>query len=224
MRKFFFILFLFFLVLFGAFSCGNYSGVMPPGDTGLYIRRVAVLPFRDLTAESLSPHMGQRNIPVSGFVKEEAPDSPAGIVQQLVFERLKEMGGLDLVSPDRTGGIVDQVVSASLKASFADAVLAIGKELEADAVLVGYVYRFRERKGFDYSVEKPASVAFELQLFDCRNGGIIWKVVFDQTQTSLFENIMQVTRFIKDKGRWVTVRELSAQGVEEVLKKFPSKP
>ncbi|MCX7816950.1 MAG: hypothetical protein N2317_05525 [Syntrophales bacterium] len=197
---------------------------MPSSKEETYLRRVAVLPFKDLTLEMVGSNVVQKGVPLSSFIKEESPDSPAGVVQQLVFERLREMAGLDLISPDRAGGIVEQVVSTSLKATLKDAVIAIGKELEADAVLVGYVYRFRERKGFDYSVEKPASVAFELQLFDCRNGSIIWKSGFDKTQTSLFEDIMQVRRFIRDKGRWVTVRELSSEGVEEVLKKFPLKP
>jgi hypothetical protein len=83
------------------------------------------------------------------------------------------------------------------------------------------VYRFRERKGFSLSVEKPASVAFEIHLIRVSDGAIVWRGIFDKTQASLMENLLQIASFIKEGAKWVTAKELAAEGMDEVLKDFP---
>jgi hypothetical protein len=35
------------------------------------------------------------------------------------------------------------------------------------------------------------------------------------------EDIFQISSFVKEGGKWVTVKELTEEGMEEVLKKFP---
>jgi hypothetical protein len=97
----------------------------------------------------------------------------------------------------------------------------VGKELEADGVIMGYVYRYRERKGYPYSVEKPASVAFGIYLIRVSDGALVWKGIFDRTQGSLMENILQVSSFLKHGGKWLTAEELSEVGVDKILKTFP---
>jgi hypothetical protein len=86
---------------------------------------------------------------------------------------------------------------------------------------MGYVYRYRERKGYSYSAEKPASVAFAIHLIRVNDGAIIWRGSFDKTQTSLMDYILQILSFYKNGGRCVTAKELTEEGMEEVLKKFP---
>ncbi len=92
-----------------------------------------------------------------------------------------------------------------------------------DAILVGYVFRYRERMGYPYSVEKPASVAFDLHLVRVKDGVIVWRGAFDRTQTSLMENIFQLSSFFSWGGKWVTAKELSAVGLAAILKTFPGK-
>jgi len=88
-------------------------------------------------------------------------------------------------------------------------------------VLVGLLYRYRERRGYDYSVEKPASIYFEVQMYRCRDGVLLWRGVFDKTQTSLMEDVLEVKSFIKERGRWVRVKELAQEGVEQILSRLP---
>ena len=71
--------------------------------------------------------------------------------------------------------------------SLVDAVRKAGAELEADGVIVGFVYRYRERVGYNYAAEKPASIFFEIQLFRSNDGALVWKGIFDKTQTSLWK-------------------------------------
>ncbi|HLE18774.1 MAG TPA: hypothetical protein VI728_10875 [Syntrophales bacterium] len=92
--------------------------------------------------------------------------------------------------------------------------------LVALAVLC-FLFRYRERKGYPYSVEKPASVAFDVHLIRVSDGIVAWRGAFDKTQSSLMENILQIASSFKTGGRWLTAKELTEEGVSEMLKTFP---
>jgi arginase family enzyme len=63
-------------------------------------------------------------------------------------------------------------------------------------------------------------VAFSLILVRAKDGAVLWRYSFDQTQQSLTENLLN-WRFYKEKGmRWVTARELAAYGMEEAIKEL----
>jgi hypothetical protein len=91
----------------------------------------------------------------------------------------------------------------------------------ADAILTGYFFKFTERVGTRYSVESPASVAFSLFLFRVSDGKIVWRGIFEETQQSLSENILKLSTFLKRKARWVSARELAADGLENLIIAFP---
>jgi TolB-like protein len=134
---------------------------------------------------------------------------------------IDKTGKYEIVPPERVNGIFQRISMASFKTSLKDTLIKSGRELGADAVLYGYVYRFRERKGFAYGTDQAASVAFAMQLISARDGSLLWKGIFDKTQKSLMENVFQVFSFYKERGRWVTARELTEEGVLEFVKTFP---
>ncbi|MDO9111805.1 MAG: hypothetical protein Q7U40_14185 [Desulfatirhabdiaceae bacterium] len=96
-----------------------------------------------------------------------------------------------------------------------------GKRAGADAVLIGHIFRFKERKGNRASVETAASVAFDLHLIDVDSGRIVWTGNFDQTQRPLSENLLELGSFIKRGASWVTAEELALGGLEDMLRRFP---
>jgi PBP1b-binding outer membrane lipoprotein LpoB len=101
------------------------------------------------------------------------------------------------------------------------AIKEIGRHLQCEAVLVSTLNRFKRRQGTKYSVDEPASVAFELKLVDTRTGQSLWMSNFNETQQSLLSNMFS---FGKAKSRgftWVTAEELLAGGVHEKLRKCP---
>jgi PBP1b-binding outer membrane lipoprotein LpoB len=98
-----------------------------------------------------------------------------------------------------------------------------GREYHADAVIAGYVYRYKERIGNRYSVKSPASVAFGIHLISTKSGGTIWSGHFDETQRSLSENLFKLKKFIKRKASWITADEMANCGFEEILGTFPNK-
>ena len=96
-----------------------------------------------------------------------------------------------------------------------------GKRTGADAVLVGHIFRFVDRKGNRMSVESPASVAFDLHLIDVDSGKIVWTANFDQMQRPLSDNLLELSSFIKRKASWVTAEELAQGGLEDMMRRFP---
>ena len=96
-----------------------------------------------------------------------------------------------------------------------------GQELHYDAVLITSVKRYQSRDGTKYSVIRPASVYFSLQLLAVNSGQIIWSVDFDQTQKTLFENILPSTRSTGSGFRWLTAAELASAGLTEKLDNCP---
>jgi len=94
----------------------------------------------------------------------------------------------------------------------------IGKSFSSDAILFGYIYSWAERKGTKYSVETPASVFFDLHLVSTDNGFNLWKDSFKKTQVSLSENLLDLSTFLKSKGRWLTAKELAHFGLENMIK------
>ena len=99
--------------------------------------------------------------------------------------------------------------------------IQMGRELKADFVMLGILFRFEERVGSSFGVDKPASVAFDLHLFRLRDGVRVWDGKFDETQKPLFDNLLQTGSFIRRKAHWLTAAELAEVGMEEMLKKLP---
>ncbi|KPK18505.1 MAG: hypothetical protein AMK69_24810, partial [Nitrospira bacterium SG8_3] len=91
----------------------------------------------------------------------------------------------------------------------------------ADALLVGNLYRWRERVGSDRGVDVPASVAFEISLIRPEDGAVLWRERFDKTQKSLSENLLEWNTFVRGRGRWMTAEELAELGLEDMLSRMP---
>jgi len=75
--------------------------------------------------------------------------------------------------------------------------------------------------GYDYSVERPAAVAFEIHLIAVGDGRILWRGIFDKTQKSLMEDVFQASSFFKGGAKWLTARQLTKLGVDDIFKTFP---
>jgi hypothetical protein len=97
----------------------------------------------------------------------------------------------------------------------------LGKRIGADYVLVGNVWRYRDRTGSAVAAENPASVAFAVYLIEVASGRMLWSDLFSETQRSLSENILQAKGFFELGGKWVTADELALYGVKEMFKRFP---
>ncbi|MDD5476017.1 MAG: hypothetical protein PHU03_05840 [Syntrophales bacterium] len=144
-------------------------------------------------------------------------------IEELFIEGLKSMRKYVLIPPDRVEGVYKRVKSASFKESLRDELRTTGEELGADAIVAGYLFCYLERKGYTYAAEQPASAVFSFHLIRVRDGAVIWGATFDKTQGSLMGNILDIRTFFMGGGKWITVRELSAHGIKELLNSFPER-
>ena len=100
---------------------------------------------------------------------------------------------------------------------------ALGKAVNADAVLYGTVSRYREREGSEYGSREPASVSFTLSLVSVASGKVLWTRSFDETQQALSSNLFNWWQFWRGGPRWFSAEEFTHLGVERLLDDLAAK-
>jgi hypothetical protein len=88
----------------------------------------------------------------------------------------------------------------------------------ATAVVLGRVLRFREREGSAAGTTRPASVAFEVTLYEAPSARKLWVGRFDETQQAITEAILRARQYPGGGTRWLTAAEFSRWGANEVAK------
>jgi len=95
--------------------------------------------------------------------------------------------------------------------------IALGRKLQADHVMVGIVWRYKERVGTAEASPSPASVAFTLYLLNVAQGTPVWQATFDKTQQALSDNLLNAKEFFSMGARWLTADELARFGIKQVI-------
>jgi hypothetical protein len=192
----------------------NAEGAKPP-------MRIAVISFQPLI-----PEEGQGNTiicPVCGigYSSGKILKGSEKVVEEIFIDKLHELKDVELIPSDKVQGVYKRIASESLKEPLLNILKKVGHELGADVLAVGYVYRYTEREGYNYSAKHPASVFFEIHLMKTIDGSIIWRGFFDKTQKSLMEDVFQISSFVRGGGKWMTARQLTEQGMSKIFKTFP---
>ncbi|MFQ5415967.1 MAG: hypothetical protein ACE5FL_02850 [Myxococcota bacterium] len=94
----------------------------------------------------------------------------------------------------------------------------------ATAVVLGKLFRWREREGSAAGAAAPASVAFEVSLHQAPSGRRLWTGRFDETQRSITEAILRARQYPGAGTRWLSVAEFGRWGAEETVKSMTSAP
>lgn len=183
---------------------------------------LAVLPLKNIT----DVYGENRGIPspITGkvFITGPVEGEAATFLADLILAHLKETGNQNVLPPARTEGVYEQVLSGNPAfSSDREAAIWMGRRLGVDAVIVGHVFRFRERRGSRLAVETPASVAFDLQMMRTDTGRIVWSVFVDETQAALSDDLFQIGKFFQRQGRWVTAREMAEAALSRMFESFP---
>lgn len=166
------------------------------GDS-LAAKKVAVIPFRAEPRTGAEPLRGDAAALVGGYVAE-------GFSAR----------GVDAVPPSD----VEQALGG---APSGKSVVELARDrFGADAVVVGTVYRFRERGGEALGTTHPASVGFEVKVYTA-DGKLFRSKVFDHTQVALSENALTAAQYPGGGTRWLTAEELARWGASELVKSLP---
>jgi len=186
------------------------------------LKPIAVMPF--LKGKKLEPVATEEDIyPLARlyYEKENLEDGAEKTMTRLLQEVLRKRFGERMVplriALETWEGLKNDnpTVPPSLVAK------KTGEALQAQYVVLGNVWRFKERRGTAISSESQASVAFTIYLLNVENGNIIWRATFEKTQQALSDNVLAASDFFKQGARWLTAEELARFGIKQILKKFP---
>ncbi|MCP4692605.1 MAG: hypothetical protein GY859_31480 [Desulfobacterales bacterium] len=196
------------------------AGTLPPS---VELKRVLVTPFMDMSSvygENTTytcPLCGHTSL--IGKVSEDADE----YMTRRVYAAMEKRKQFELIPPGRAQGVQSTLLAPDQgQPSELDLAIESGRQLLADAVLMGRLYTFRERLGSGYSAESPASVSFDILLIHVKDGQVLWHGSFEETQQPLSENLYTINNFFKRKARWLTARELADDGLEDVITTFPA--
>ncbi|PKN52101.1 MAG: hypothetical protein CVU55_08585 [Deltaproteobacteria bacterium HGW-Deltaproteobacteria-13] len=210
----------FVLVAFLTLSMTTQAVEKSTGNAKLPVR-IAVISFQPVAPEEDTGNTAFCPLCGIGSSGGKILKGSEKIVEEVFVNKLREIKEVELIPAEKVEGVYKRISSESLKEPSLKRLEKVGKELGADFVAVGYVYRYVERVGYKYSSERPASVVFEIHLMKTIDGSLVWRGFFDKTQKSLMEDVFQVSSFLKGGAKWLTARQLTEQGMSNIFETFP---
>jgi hypothetical protein len=193
----------------------------PAAENATSPMRIAIISFQPLIPGEKQGNTVICPICGIGYSSGKILKGSEKVVEEVFVDKLHKLKEVELIPSDKAQSVYKRIASESLKGPLLNIFKKVGRELGADVLAVGYVYRYTEREGYNYSAEHPASVFFEIHLIKTIDGSIIWRGFFDKTQKSLMEDVFQISSFFRGGGKWMTARQLTEQGMNEIFKTFP---
>ena len=182
-------------------------------------KRVAVLPYQ----MAIGGEEGNARSPLTGASFRPGPmiDGAGMALDSSLDTWLPKVAEFQTISVGQAGAVFDRMRRENISLNLMQAVLATGQKLNADAVLVGFVYRFAQLVGSPYAADRPASAAFDLNLIRVSDGAVMWKNSFDETQQAFSDNILAASQYMDRGLRWFTVQEWGDIGMGQLLERLP---
>lgn len=184
------------------------------------VNKIVVVGLRSALMPGREPDVIRTPITGTSMLSEPVKQDIADALTDYLFAKLLEYKGYKYISPSQAKGVYSTIINSNKWIEEIDALQEVGKSFKADALLCGYIYRWHERKGTDYAVNSPASVAFDLYLINVQDKRILWKGMFDKTQRSLTENLLDMDLFVKAGAKWMTAEKLAKVGIDYLLKQW----
>lgn len=197
-------------------SCAGREHLPQPFSIPRGLEKILIISFKDVSKGD-GENEGIR-CPLSGKTFMTGPVEAGA--EDLLTDRLKtlmkERREFKFISSEQLQDIQYRL-SAQKKVSERSILIAAGNKLGADAVFAGHIYRFKDRVGGKFSVESPASVAFDLHFVRVSDGRVLWSGHFDETQKALTDDLFQLPSFLKRDGQWITAEQMALTGLEKIV-------
>jgi uncharacterized Zn finger protein (UPF0148 family) len=155
------------------------------------------------------------------FKSENIKDGAERAITSYVQEALKRRYKDKVIALDEVSRVYQEIPRDDTEDTPKSLAQKAGEALGADLMIVGNVWRYRERVRDEWESQKGASVAFEIYLIEVPSGKTVWRAKFDETQRSLTDNVLGAKLLLKKGAKWISADELARYGVDEVFKKFP---
>lgn len=191
------------LLLLSSAACAALQTKTEPVDfSGSAINRVVVLPVATDAQKADSFSAAEINNQQTGAL----------ILAELLTEYFSAHEQIRFITEDQVS-----TFKLNLSDNQNQQALALGRLLHGDAVMLWKISRYAEREGGEFSVKKPASVAFDYRLLLTDTGETLCAGAFEETQGSLTDNILSFDRAFKRGLKWVTARQLTSEGISSKL-------
>ena len=182
--------------------------------------RVAVLPFQVVEASGedrsvRSPLTG------SAFMAGPVTEGASVALDQSLDNALPRLVNFSVIGYSQAGAVFERLRREKISLGMMQAAMETGKKLNADGVLLGFVYRFSQRVGGPFAADRPASATFDLAMVRVSDGAVLWKNSFEETQQSLADNVLSAGQYMDRGLRWFTVQEWGDIGINQMLQRFP---
>lgn len=207
-------------ILLGA--CASQGPVVRQQGNLADIEKIAILPYENMAA--LHGSNTSVRSPITGriFVTGPVLDRADQLLTDQLVSHLQRDTAFKIMPSRDAATIMDGLVERQGREWPRRKLLArTGQRLGVDAVIVGHVYRFRERSGGGMASESPSSVAFDIYLIDCQTERVLWSAFYDYTQQPLSENLGGIGNFFRRGGRWATAAQLAVEAMEDIFEDFP---
>jgi hypothetical protein len=207
------LLFIGLIIGLGAAMVGPAGAQVKPG--------LAIVPF---LVEKIEDPAGGAVCPICKAPYRSGRIEPGAqkVLTRVLDQKMEAAGSFRIVPRERVEEVLSNIDKKELQEKALALAPTLGKEVGAEFVILGYLFRFEERVGSSMGVEKPASVGFDLHLVRVKDGGIVWSARFDETQKPLSDNVLKIGSFFRRGASWVKAEELADVGMGEALKNLPA--
>jgi len=207
-------------------GCQSGKSLTTGGATIPATESVVVVGFTPAMSQNELPDIIRSPVTGSAFMAQPVFVEVTTMMTDKLYERLLEDKRWKMIPPGQARGVFESILGSDKKMgmSAVEMIEEVGKTFGTDAVLGGNVYRWRDRRGSDYAVDFPASVAFDLWLVRSSDGVVLWKGSYDKTQQSLMENLFDYSTFAESNGKWLTAEKLAMIGLKKLLEEIPGAP
>ena len=134
---------------------------------------------------------------------------PSGEAERI--ERCKYCGRV--INIGKIHGDAELIVKNQLGTALADRDIGYVEGKRKTQYINVLIYRYEERQGGSYAVDKPASIGFHVHLM---NGPALKRFfVCEEDQQALMENLFSIGKFLQRGGKWVTAERLSGDCIDK---------
>ena len=163
----------------------------------------------------------------NSLANEQSDDSLSQIERYLtisLYEALiSETSGMpdvEIIPIQKSDTEYSRLRSGKPKIYYRDIAIDVGRVLGADTVMVGTISQYSDKGGSEWATDSPSTVSFSVDLLSTKDGSVLWGTSFTETQKPLFDNLFEIKKFVKRKGKWITADEMAKEGARKIAHRF----
>jgi hypothetical protein len=172
-------------------------------------------PSAALTRVAVIPFYAHRTYEGSRLLGGVPPEVASERVTRLVVDAISERG-IAVVPPGEVAAAIEALPRSTPAMDAVVLAELAGRELGVTGVLLGEVLRFRDPRGASSGARRPASVAYQVTLYEAPEGFKLWTARFDEAQSVPPAGLESEPDDSEIQIRWLSAGELARRGADAV--------